>query len=261
MSDGTPGRPLPGLLEGKVAIVTGSGRGVGAHTARRLAAMGAKVAVNYLRNAAAATQVVDSILASGGSAFVIQADVRDADAVSRMAVSVDERWGTPDILVLNADVGGFRPTAFTHLDLVDYQARSANELAAAIVPVKVLQPAMAQRGSGCILAISSALCRTPVAGFSLLSVSKAALEALIRALAVELGPLGIRVNAIEASMIEGDNSDAVPEEQREWVRRSVPLGRVAHPDDVAGAVALIASDAAGFINGATIPVNGGQVLY
>jgi NAD(P)-dependent dehydrogenase (short-subunit alcohol dehydrogenase family) len=100
-----------------------------------------------------------------------------------------------------------------------------------------------------------------VPGFSLLAVSKAALEALVRALAVELGPHGIRVNTVEASMIEGENSDVVDDEQREQLRELIPLRRLGRPDDVAGTATLIASDLASFVNGASIPVNGGQILY
>lgn len=252
---------MEGLLAGKVAIITGSGRGVGAETAKRFASAGCKVVINYLQNADAANDVVGQITALGGTAFAVQADVRDDVQVGRMVATVRARWAVPDILVLNADVGGFRPIPFLKLSVGDYLARTVDELAVAITPIKALLPEMAERGTGCILAMSSALCRTPVSGFSILSVSKAALEGLVRALAVELGPLGIRINIIEASMIEGENSGVIAEEQREWVRRAIPLGRVAHPSDIAQVMTLIASDAAGFINGATIPVNGGQVLY
>jgi 3-oxoacyl-[acyl-carrier protein] reductase len=116
-------------------------------------------------------------------------------------------------------------------------------------------------GRGTILAISSALCRAPVPGFSTLAVSKAALESFVRALAVELGPHGIRVNTIEASMVQGENSDVVADELREQLLNLVPLRRLGRPDDVAGIATLMASDLADFVNGAAIPVNGGQVLY
>jgi 3-oxoacyl-[acyl-carrier protein] reductase len=252
---------MSGLLAGKVAIITGGGRGVGAETARHFASAGCKVAVNYLQNADAADGVVSEINASGGAALAVQADVRHEGQVARMVVTVRKRWGIPDILVLNADVGGFCPTPFLEIGVADYIARAENELAAALMPVKALVPEMTERRAGCILAMSSALCRAPVSGFSLLSVSKAALEGLVRALAVELGPLGIRINIIEASMIDGENSGVVADAQRAWVRRAIPLGRVAHPADIAQVMTLIASDAAGFVNGATIPVNGGQVLF
>jgi 3-oxoacyl-[acyl-carrier protein] reductase len=249
------------LLAGRVAIITGASRGIGARTARRFARNGAKVAVNYLRNHAAAEAVVRAICDAGGDAVAIPADVRDGEAVAAMVAAVFERLGPPDTLVLNADVGGFRPTPVLELDVTDYRSRLLNEMEAAVIPVKAVLPGMLDAGHGAIIAISSALCRTPVPGFSLLAVSKAALEALVRALAVELGPHGIRVNTVEASMIEGENSDVVDDAQREQLRELIPLRRLGRPDDVAGTATLIASDLASFVNGASIPVNGGQVLY
>ena len=249
------------LLAGRVALVTGAGRGIGARTAQRFAGCGAKVAVNYLRNQAAAESVVRAISDAGGCALAVRADVRDADAVADMVASVTDRLGPPDTLVLNADAGGFRPTPAMRLEVAAYETRLVDEMRAAFTPVRAVVPGMLRIGRGTILAISSALCRAPVPGFSTLAVSKAALESFVRALAVELGPQGIRVNTIEASMIEGENSDVVPDEQREALRHLVPLRRLGRPDDVAGIATLIASDLAGFVNGAAVPVNGGQVLY
>jgi 3-oxoacyl-[acyl-carrier protein] reductase len=249
------------LLTGRVAIITGAGRGIGARTAQRFARAGAKVAVNYLRNHAAADEVAKTITNAGGEAIAVQADVREMEPVADMIATVTERLGPPDTLVLNADAGGFRPTPVTELESAAYESRLRDEIQAAFVPVKAVLPGMVARGHGSILAISSALCRAPVPGFSLLAVSKAALEAFVRSLAVELGPHGIRVNTIEASMVEGENSDAVDDGWRDALRERIPLRRFGRPDDVAGLATLIASDMAGFVNGATVPVNGGQVLY
>jgi 3-oxoacyl-[acyl-carrier protein] reductase len=249
------------LLAGRVALITGAGRGIGARTAQRFAECGAKVAVNYLRNQAAAESVVRAISDAGGSALAVRADVRDADAVAGMVASVTERLGPPDTLVLNADAGGFRPTPVMQLDMAAYESRLVDEMRAAFTPVRAVVPGMLRVGRGTILAISSALCRAPVPGFSTLAVSKAALESFVRALAVELGPHGIRVNTIEASMVQGENSAVVADEQQEELRDLVPLRRLGRPDDVAGVATLLASDLAGFVNGAAVPVNGGQVLY
>lgn len=249
------------LLAGRVAVITGAGRGIGARTALRFAGCGAKVAVNYLRNQAAAESVVRAISDAGGSALAVRADVRDADAVAAMVASVTERLGPPDTLVLNADAGGFRPAPVMRLEIGAYESRLLDEMRAAFTPVRAVVPGMLRTGRGTILAISSALCRAPVPGFSTLAVSKAALESFVRALAVELGPHGIRVNTIEASMIQGENSDVVADAQREALRELVPLRRLGRPDDVAGVATLLASDLASFVNGAAVPVNGGQVLY
>jgi NAD(P)-dependent dehydrogenase (short-subunit alcohol dehydrogenase family) len=252
---------LTQLLAGKVAVITGAGRGIGARTARRFAKSGARVAVNYLRDHAAAGAVVCAIREAGGDAIAVPADVRDADAVAGMVATVTGRFGSPDTLVLNADAGGFRPAPVMELDFADYESRLRNEMSVAFTPVKAVLPGMLHKGRGSILAVSSALCRAPASGFSLLAVSKAALEAFVRALAVELGPKGIRVNTIEASVTEGENSAVVPATQREALLERIPLRRIGRPDDVAGIATLIASDLAGFVNGASIPVNGGQVLY
>jgi 3-oxoacyl-[acyl-carrier protein] reductase len=249
------------LLTGRTAVITGAGRGIGARTAQQFARAGAKVAVNYLRNRAAAEEVVRAITNAGGTAIAVQADVRETEPVADMIATVTERFAPPDTLVLNADVGGFRPAPIAELDSAAYESRLRDEMQAAFTPVKAVLPGMLDRGQGSILAISSALCRAPVPGFSLLAVSKAALEAFVRSLAVELGPHGIRVNTIEASMVEGENSDAVDDEWRDELRARIPLRRFGRPDDVAGLATLIASDLAGFVNGAAIPVNGGQVLY
>jgi 3-oxoacyl-[acyl-carrier protein] reductase len=252
---------VSGLLTGKIAVVTGSSRGIGACIAQRFAECGAKVAVNYLRNREAAEGVVCAISDAGGDAIAVQADVRDAEPVADMIKTVTSHWGPPDTLVLNADAGGFRPAPAAELDFLAYQSRLLDEMKAAFTPVKAALPGMLASGHGSILAISSALCRSPVPGFSLLTVSKGALEAFVRALAVELGPHGIRVNTVEASMIEGENSEFVDDEQRQDLVEWIPLRRLGRPDDVAGLATLIASDMATFVNGATIPVNGGQVLY
>jgi 3-oxoacyl-[acyl-carrier protein] reductase len=250
-----------GLLAGRVALITGSSRGLGAAAARRFAACGARVAVNYVHQRPAAEGVVRAIREAGGQALAVQADVRDRQQVERLLEVVSADLGAPDTLVLNADPGGFRPTPLIELHAGDFETRLRDELQAAVVPVGVVLPGMLERRRGCILAVSSALCRVPVPAFSLLAVSKAALEAYVRALAVEVGPLGVRANTVEASMIEGDASAAVvPDAARRALLERIPLRRTGRPEDVAGVLALVASDLAGFVNGATVLVNGGQVL-
>lgn len=126
------GRADPNLLAGRVAIVTGAGRGIGARIAQRFAERGAKVAVNYLRNRAAADDVVRTIIENGGDAIAVQADVRAAVPVADLIETVTRLMGPPDTLVLNADVGGFRPAPVTALDFSAFMATFMN---GAIVPV------------------------------------------------------------------------------------------------------------------------------
>lgn len=250
-----------GLLRGRIAIVTGASRGIGAAIAKSLAWNGAKVAVNYLRSRDAAETVVAEIKDGGGHAMAIQADVGEVGAVEQMFSVVRKSLGSPDTLVLNADRGMFRPTPFSELEFSAYEDRLLGEMKLAIMPTKAALPDMIAMKRGCIVAISSALCRTPVPGFSTLSISKAALESFIRALAAEVGPLGVRVNAVEASLTESDSSVVVPDSQREDLINWIPLRRLGRPIDVAGAVTFLASELSGFVNGATIPVNGGQIMY
>jgi 3-oxoacyl-[acyl-carrier protein] reductase len=253
-------RVTSNILAGRVAIITGASRGIGARTAQRFAECGAKVAVNYLRNRAAADDVVRSITEAGGEAIAVQADVREAEPVAALVETVTRRIGPPDTLVLNADVGRFRPALVADLDSSAFATRLLDEMTAAFTPVQAVLPSMLGKGRGSIIAISSALSRSPVPGFSVLTVSKAALEAFMRALAVELGPHGIRVNTIQASMIEGANSDFVDEAQRRELLERIPLRRIGRPEDVADVTTLIASDLATFMSGSIVPVNGGQVL-
>ena len=147
------------------------------------------------------------------------------------------------------------------LTIPAYEGRLLNEMKLVIIPVKSVLPDMIAMKRGCIIAISSALCRAPLSGFSTLSVSKAALESFIRALAAEVGPLGVRVNAVEASLTETDNSAVVPNRQPEALIEWIPLRRLGKPNDVAGAVTFLASELSSLVNGATIPVNGGQIMY
>lgn len=249
------------ILRGRVAIVTGASRGIGAAIAKGLAWNGAKVAVNYLRSRDAAESVVAAIEADGGHAIAIQADAGEVGAVEEMFSLVRKSLGSPDTLVLNADRGMFRPTPISQLDLSAYEDRLLSEMKLAIIPTKAALPDMIAMKRGCIIAISSALCRAPVPGFSTLSVSKAALESFVRALAAEVGPLGVRVNAVEASLTETDNTVLVPDRQREELINWIPLRRLGRPIDVAGAVTFLVSELSSFVNGATIPVNGGQVMY
>jgi len=214
---------LLGLLAGRRAIVTGASRGIGAAIATRLAASGAKVTINYHRNRNGADDVVREIRQNGGDALAVQADVSDVESSAELVSRASAAFGTPDVIVLNADAGGFVPSPVAEVSPDDYETRLTSELRLASVPVQAVLPMMKGLGRGSIIAVSSALCRYPVPGFSLISVSKASLEAYMRSLAVEVGPDGIRANVVEASMTETDNTEAIPKEQKRALVETIPF--------------------------------------
>ena len=251
----------PMLFAGQVALITGASHGIGAATARLLAALGADVAVNYQRDAAAAEAVATDIRVSGGRAMPFGADVTDPDEVDRLLAGVTAGLGPIDVLVLNA--AGIRQPAKAPLLQMRQDALEQAVLAqlrAVIVPARAVGAAMAAVGGGSIVVVSSGLARDPQPGFADLAVAKAAVEGAARAMARELGPHGVRVNVVAAGPTLTRATAWVSDEDcRKWAART-PLGRNACPDDVAGAVALLASPLAGFCTGAYLAANGGVIM-
>ncbi len=244
------------LLEGRTALITGASRGIGAATARLFGAEGARVAVNYIQNADAAGAVVRDIEEAGGEAAAFAADVRDGEAVRAMVEQVTDRFGAVDTLVANASIG-FPMKPFLEYEWEEFEAKLLGEIQAAFWSVKAVAPAMAERGTGCIIAISSGLSRHPGFGFSAHSTAKSGLDGLMKSLALELGPLGIRVNTVAPGLTVTDATRHLPQERHEQVAGMTPLGRVADPEDVAGAVLLLAAEHAGFVTGTYLAPSGG----
>lgn len=258
----------PRLLAGRVALVTGASRGIGAATAQLLARHGAAVGVNYHRNAQAAAGVVAAIAAEGGRALAAQADVGDPDQVGRMVAEVAGAFGPIDTLVLNATANRDMTVApFTELDWAAYEDLLVGETKALFLTAKHVVPAMIERRRGCIIAVSAGLSRTAMAGWAGHSSGKAAADALVRTLAAELGPHGIRVNAVAPGLVQTDASAAnwqphAPGQPTlaTFISQATPLRRIALPEDVAGAILMLASDAAGFVTGCYLPVSGGMQM-
>ncbi len=244
------------LLQGRTVLITGASRGIGAATARLLGAQGATVAVNYFRSETAAQGVVDDIERSGGRAAAFGADILDCAAVHDMVRGVRDRLGAIDTLVVNASIG-FPIKPFLDYEWSEFEAKLRGELKAAFCVSKAVVPGMIDAGGGSIIAISSGLSRHPGVGFCAHSTAKSGLDGFMKSLALELGPEGIRVNVVAPGLTRTDATSGMPEERREQVARMTPLGRVADPEDVAGAVLMLASDHAGFVSGAYLAPSGG----
>ncbi len=241
-------------LTGKVAIVTGSSRGIGAAIARRLSADGAIVIVTYARQEEAALSVARDIEARGGEVETVRADMSDLDAVRALFAETLGNFGRLDILVNNAGVG-----EFLTLDKIDEAHYSR------IFDINVRGPLIAMQEAarvmsspGRIINISSGAAQAAPAGMSVYAASKAALEAMTRSIAGELGPKGITVNAISPGLTQTDMlEENVPEAARQYMVQNTALGRLGTPEDIADAVAFLASNDARWITGQVIGVSGG----
>jgi 3-oxoacyl-[acyl-carrier protein] reductase len=246
---------------GRVALVTGSSSGIGAATARLLAARGMAVVVNYLHSGQAGEEVVADIEAAGGQAMAVQADVRDAAAVETMVERVGTAWGGVDVLVHNA----LTPYAIKPLQDMTWEelgGKLDDEMRAAFVVTKAVLPAMTEQGWGRIIYLGTGLSRQPRAGMIALGTAKAALTQFARYLAQELGPRGITVNVVEPGPVADTKiSQVLDEEHKQRQVAATPLGRLARPADVAHVVAFYASADNAFMTGTTAAVNGGMSMY
>ena len=244
---------------GRVALVTGSSRGLGAVIARRLAQDGLAVAVNGRRGDEQAGEVVRSIRDGGGTADAFCADVTDEQQVSELVAAITGQFGPVGVLVLNAT--GPQPEApvaevtwADHLDQLDFFVKSPVLLGRAVLPT------MRARRYGRIVHIDSEVADQPPPGRSAYATAKHAQIGLTRSWARELAPSGITVNTVAPGFIPVERHAGVPAEVRQAYLASVPTGRMGTPNDVAHAVSFFASERAGFITGQRIVVDGGRGL-
>lgn len=255
--------PPPGApLRGRVVLVTGGSRGIGAATARLAGASGAAVGVNYHASADRAAEVVRDIEAGGGRALAVRANVSDTAQVEVMAAALRREFGPVDTLVLNATghQGGFAPGDLLDRPFDEVEALVTEQMRAVLAPSAAVYKDMLELGHGCVVVIGSGMARHPFPAMGPLSIAKAAGEAVARVLAAELGPHGIRVNVVAPGFVDTEASAAfVPPEARAALAQRTPLRRVAEPADVAGAAVMLMSEHAGFITGQCVDVTGGAV--
>ncbi|WP_134703129.1 SDR family oxidoreductase [Ammoniphilus sp. YIM 78166] len=252
-------------LQGKVVLVTGSSRGIGASIAKGFAREGATVAINYVINESAADQVVQSCLEAGGDAWAIQADVTSEDSVKMMIEEILLETGKIDVVVNNA----FKPYTFNpdqrrmawELKWEDYQSQLDGALRSTYYVCQAVMPVMRKQGRGSIINMASDLVERPIVPYHEYNTAKTALIGYSRNLAAELGPLGIRVNCIAPGLVyPTDASRETKEEVKEMLIAQTPLRRIATPEDVVGPVLFFASDWSGFITGQTLLVDGGLMM-
>jgi 3-oxoacyl-[acyl-carrier protein] reductase len=246
-------------LAGRVAVVTGGSRGIGAQTARALAANGTTVAI-IGRDEEALAGVAGSITAAGGEVLPIRADTTVEADVRHAAAMIAERLGPVDILAPFAGGNGM-PVPTAEETAAHWREVVDSDLTATFVGVHAFLPAMVDRRRGSIITMSSAAARQAARSNAAYAAAKAGVIAFTRHLAGEMGPHGIRVNCIAPSAVENERMRTwTTEEQRRELAASFPLRRIGQPEDVAAAALFLASDASAWITGVTLDIAGGKIM-
>ena len=256
-------------FQGKVVLVTGAGRSIGAAIARAFAAQGAAVAINYLRDEVSATRTAAECQAlgreAGGDALALQADVSDAAAAARLVQQVVDEFGRLDVVVNNAfapytfDPEQRRRFAETAWD--DYRTQFEGAVGAAHHVCRAALPHLARRAQGAIVNVASSLVEHPVVPYHDYATAKSALVGFSRNLAAELGPQGVRVNCVAPGLVYPTrSSEGTRAGFREAIMQATPLRRLARPEDVAGPVLFLASQHSTFVTGQVLLVDGGLAM-
>jgi enoyl-[acyl-carrier protein] reductase III len=250
-------------LTGRVALVTGSSRGIGRASALRLAEAGADVVVNYISSKQAAEDVAEEITDLGRKAFVVKADVSEQDDVQALMEFIAEQLGQLDILVSNAATGGFRPLLKSTEK--NFRATFGTNVLALLYLVQAAVPLLERSaGRAKVIALSSHGSDTALPWYGLIGSSKAALESLVRHLTLEVGDRGINVNVVKSGLVETDSTRHIPHADRIFAARKdkAMMGeRMLTTQDVADAVLFLASPLSDLVQGETLTVDGGAAVH
>jgi 3-oxoacyl-[acyl-carrier protein] reductase len=246
-------------LSGKIALVTGGGRGIGRATALKLGAAGAKVAVNYNASEAPAREVADEITAAGGEADIFKADVSKADEVDALVSGIIKDWGRIDILVNNAGIT--RDNLMMRMSQDEWDAVMETNLRSAYFTSRAVLRTMLRNRWGRIVNISSVVGLTGNAGQANYAAAKAGLIGFTKSLAKEVGSRNITANAVAPGFIETDITAGLPDNLKADMLKAIPAERYGQPDDVANVVLFLASDLAAYVTGQVINADGGMVMF
>jgi 3-oxoacyl-[acyl-carrier protein] reductase len=249
-------------LAGKVAVVTGGSRGIGAATVKMFAEAGAQVVFNYLRSRAAAERLTREASASGLEVVPVRADLRRLADARRLIHAATRRFGRLDILVANAGIWNLKDIPIEKLSERDWDEMMETNLKSVYGVIRYAVPVMKKQGGGRIIPISSTAGQRGEAFHDHYAATKGAIISLVKGLSTELAPHGILVNCVAPGWVDTDMSKPVLAEARtrRWVYRQIPLGRVGAPAEIAGPILFLASDLATFMTGEIVNVNGGAVL-
>jgi 3-oxoacyl-[acyl-carrier protein] reductase len=249
---------MTGALSDKVAIITGSSRGIGKAAAIALAQVGAKVVVNYARASSAAEEVVAAIVESGSEAIAIQADVSQADEVDALVKTTMDKFGRIDVLVNNAGIT--RDTLLLRMKPEDWQAVIDLNLTGVFLCTRAVSKIMLKQRSGRIVNISSVAGLMGNPGQANYSAAKAGVIGFTKTIAKELAPRGVTANVVAPGFIATDMTEDL--KNTEDILKFIPLGRYGQPEEVAGLIRFLAADpAAAYITGQVMNVDGGMVMH